>query len=86
MESICAEYEGAYPLGDRETLIADSRYRFIESVVQTSVKKAKQEGEKTWTSRIDAIVTHKFLAVPIFLLMMLAMFPSPSVLATACPI
>ena len=74
IEEIAEEYEASSPFGDRETLIADSRYRFIESVVQTSVKKAKQEGEKTWTSRIDAIVTHKFWAFPAFLAMLLIMF------------
>ncbi len=37
VEAVCSEYEGAYVLGDRETLIADSRYRFIQSVVSQSV-------------------------------------------------
>lgn len=74
IEQIAQEYEAMSPLGDRETLIADSRYRFIESVVQTSVRKARKQGEKTWTDRIDAIVTHKILAFPVFILMLLVMF------------
>lgn len=72
--SIAEEYEASSPLGDRETLIADSRYRFIEAVVQTSVKKVRQKGEKTWTDRIDAVVTHKFWAFPVFLAMLAVMF------------
>ncbi|HIW93489.1 MAG TPA: ferrous iron transport protein B [Candidatus Flavonifractor merdipullorum] len=74
VEAVCSEYEGAYVLGDRETLIADSRYRFIQSVVSQSVKKGQKSGALTLSDKIDAIVTHKVLAVPVFLLMMLAMF------------
>ena len=74
VESICQEYEGAYVLGDRETLIADSRYRYIQSVVSCSVKKGQAGEHLTLSDKIDSIVTHRFLAVPVFLLMMLAMF------------
>ena len=74
VEEIAEEYEASSPLGDRETLIADSRYRFIESVVQTSVKRARAQGERTWTDRIDAVATHRILAFPVFILMLLVMF------------
>ena len=74
VESICSEYEGAYVLGDRETLVADSRYQFIQSVVHASVRKGQKQGSLTLSDRIDSIVTHKWLAVPMFLLMMLGMF------------
>ena len=73
-ETVCAEYEGAYVLGDRETLIADSRYRFIQEVVGLSVRKGQRSGELTLSDKIDSIVTNRYLAVPTFLLMMLAMF------------
>ena len=68
------KYEGAYDLGDRETLIADSRYRFIQRVVEKAVRKGKGREELSVSDRIDAIATHKILAIPVFLLMMLAMF------------
>ena len=74
VDAVAAEYEGAYDLGDRETLIADSRYRFIQEVVSLSVKKGRPLGALTTSDRIDAVVTHKFFAIPVFLLMMLAMF------------
>ena len=74
LEGICKEYEGAYALGDRETLIADSRYQFIQNVVQVSVKRGRPHGELSLSDKIDSVVTNKFLAVPVFLLMMLAMF------------
>ena len=73
-ETVCAEYEGAYVLGDRETLIADSRYRFIQEVVGLSVRKGQRSGELTLSDKIDSIVTNRYLAVPTFLMMMLAMF------------
>ena len=74
LEEICREYEGAYELGDRETLIADARYQFIQGVVSACLKRGRPLGTPTLSDRIDAIVTHKFLAVPVFLVMMLLMF------------
>ena len=68
------KYESAYDLGDRETLIADSRYRFIQKVVADAVEKGRGRDEMPLSDKIDSIVTHKLLAVPVFLLMMLAMF------------
>ena len=73
-ERICKRYEDAYVLGDRETLIADSRYQFIQKVVGLAVKKGRARDALTLSDKIDSIVTHKLLAVPVFLLMMLAMF------------
>ena len=74
LEAICRDYESAYVLGDRETLIADSRYQFIQKVVSAAVVKGQPHDALTLSDKIDSIVTHKFLAIPVFLLMMLAMF------------
>lgn len=74
LEKICGEYEGAYTLGDRETLIADARYQFIQRIVSVAVQKGRPAKEMTTSDKIDSIVTHKWLAVPVFLMMMLAMF------------
>ena len=74
IDAIAREYESASPLGDRETLLADSRYRFVERVVRSSVKKKNTAGEKTVTERIDAVATHRVWAIPVFLGMMLAVF------------
>ena len=73
VEKICQSYEDAYVLGDRETLIADSRYQFIQRVVATAVRRGRQGG-LTLSDKIDSIVTHRLLAVPVFLLTMLVMF------------
>ena len=74
LSRIVDTYEHAYPLGDRETLVADSRYRFISRVTTVSVKKGRPLGSLTTSDRIDSVVTHKLFAVPIFLLTMLLMF------------
>ncbi|MDE7220029.1 MAG: ferrous iron transport protein B [Oscillospiraceae bacterium] len=74
IDAIAREYEAASPLGDRETLLADSRYRFVERVVRSSVRKKSREGERTVTERIDAVATHRIWAIPVFLGMMLAVF------------
>lgn len=74
IDQIAAEYEAASPLGDRETLLADSRYRFVERAVRSSVKRKSREGKPTVTERIDAVATHKIWAIPVFLVMMLLVF------------
>ena len=74
IDAIAREYEAASPLGDRETLLADSRYRFVERVVRSAVKKKNTGGEQTVTERIDAVATHRIWAIPLFLGMMLLVF------------
>ena len=44
LDAIIAEYEASSDLGDRETLVADSRYRYIERVVHASVVKGQGVG------------------------------------------
>ena len=74
IDAIAREYEASSPLGDRETLLADSRYRFVERVVRSAVKRKNDAGEPTVTERIDAVATHKIWAIPVFLGMMLVVF------------
>ena len=74
IDAIAAEYEKSSDLGDRETLLADSRYKFVERVVRNSVRRKSREGKPTLTERIDAVATHKYLALPVFLVMMLVVF------------
>ena len=74
LDSIATAYENSSPLGDRETLVADSRYQYIQRVAAASVVKADRKGERTLTEKIDAVVTHRVLAIPLFLLTMLVMF------------
>jgi len=59
---------------DIETIIADNRYRFISSVVSKAVKKKSRQGELTTSDKIDKVVTNRIFAIPIFLLVMFAVF------------
>lgn len=74
LAAIIDKYESSSTLGDRETLIADSRYRYIEKVIGSAVKKECAPDELTPSDKIDRILTHRLLALPVFLLMMLTIF------------
>ena len=74
LEGIIAQYEASNDLGDRETLIADSRYQYIQRVVAASVTRGKGSEGPTLTEKIDRVVTHRLLAIPLFLCTMLVMF------------
>ncbi len=74
LDTLVAEYENSSDLGDRETLIADSRYQYIQKVVSVSVEKGGVPGGLTFSEKIDRVVTHRVLAIPLFLCTMLVMF------------
>lgn len=74
VDAVVAEYAAASPLGDNETMVADSRYRYVERVCAAALKRARQPEEPSPASRIDAILTHKLWAMPIFLGIMLLIF------------
>ena len=74
VEEVAAEYEASSPLGDRETLIADSRYRYIEEVISGALVRGHGDNTLTLSDKIDRIVTNKYLAIPVFLAAMLIIF------------
>ena len=74
LEEVVARYENSSDLGDRETLIADSRYQYIERVVAASVVKGNRGGQATFSEKVDRVVTHRIFAIPLFLCTMLVMF------------
>ena len=74
LDKLVRRYEASNPLGDRETLIADSRYRFIEKVCSAAVKKGQPEDSCSTSDKIDRVVTSRTWAIPVFLGMMLLMF------------
>ena len=74
LDALVTEYENSSDLGDRETLIADSRYQYIQKVVSASVVRGGVPGELTLSEKIDKVVTHRVFAIPLFLCTMLVMF------------
>lgn len=59
---------------DRNAALADMRYDFIEKVCMRTVIKCKDSKEHIRSVKIDSILTSKYLAIPIFLGMMLTIF------------
>lgn len=53
--------------------LADARYQKIHEIVD-DVQRKKSDASEHFTARLDRIVLHRFLALPIFLLMMYLMF------------
>jgi ferrous iron transport protein B len=56
-----------------DTLIADQRYTWIHRLTTSTVKQPHSQ-QLTTSDRIDRIVTHRWLGIPIFLLLMWAVF------------
>ncbi|MDD6058449.1 MAG: ferrous iron transport protein B [Clostridiales bacterium] len=59
---------------DRNAALADMRYRFIEKVCEKTVKKGRESREHIRSVKIDTVLTNKYLAIPVFLSMMLLIF------------
>lgn len=59
---------------DSESIIADQRYKYIESVVKSSVKKKKEKNSLSLSDRIDKIMTNRLLAFPIFGIVMFLLY------------
>ena len=58
---------------DTESIITNERYQYISSIIGSCVKKARA-GKETVSDKIDKIVTNRFLALPIFALIMWAVY------------
>lgn len=59
---------------DRKAAIADMRYTFIDRIVRDAVVKPKESLQHARSVKIDRVLTNKYLAIPIFLCIMFAIF------------
>lgn len=59
---------------DRNEALADMRYVFIEDVVEKAVVKCHESKEHRRSVRIDKVLTGKYTAIPVFLLVMFSVF------------
>ncbi len=59
---------------DRNAALADMRYTFIENVCAETVVKCHESKEHIRSVKIDRILTGKYLAIPVFILIMLFVF------------
>ncbi len=59
---------------DRNAALAEMRYVFIEKVCEQAVVKCRESREHVRSLKIDSVLTNKYLALPLFLLIMLFIF------------
>ena len=59
---------------DAESIIADQRYTYIESVIRKAVQKKAPRHSLSFSDKIDRVVTDRVLALPIFALVMFGMY------------
>ncbi|MBS5621674.1 MAG: ferrous iron transport protein B [Clostridium sp.] len=59
---------------DREAALADMRYTFIDRLCADTVVKCGESKEHARSVKMDNLLTNKYLAIPIFLLIMLLIF------------
>ena len=57
---------------DMESIVTDERYKYIQQIVKTTVQKGKEK--LTTSDKIDRIVTNRILGIPIFIVIMWAVY------------
>ena len=57
---------------DMEQVIADERYRYIENIRDEAIESRKDQ--LTMTDRLDSVFLNKFLAIPIFMMIMFGVY------------
>lgn len=73
IEHFALEIESALHT-DREAAVVDMRYNNIEKIYQNVIKTAGENKNQQRTDKIDRILTHRIFAIPIFILVMGAIF------------
>ncbi len=73
MEHSIEEMETDHSM-DRNAAMADMRYTFIEKVCSKTVIRCQESKEHRRSVRIDSVLTNKYLAIPMFLAIMLLVF------------
>lgn len=57
---------------DMESIITDARYKYIQKIVSTTVRKGKET--MSVSDRIDSVVTNRILGIPIFIAVMFLVY------------
>jgi ferrous iron transport protein B len=73
IEHSIVEMERQYHL-DRNAALADMRYTFIENACKDTVVKTLESKERKLSIKIDKVLTNKYAAIPIFILIMFTIF------------
>ncbi len=59
---------------DRSAAIADMRFSYIEKLCTSCVRKPRQSKERVRSEKIDKVLTGRFTAIPIFVIIMATVF------------
>ena len=59
---------------DKDAALADMRYTYIQQMISDTVHKKQETREQKLSLKIDRILTHKYFAIPIFILIMGVVF------------
>jgi small GTP-binding protein len=59
---------------DAESIITAQRYTYIQKIVGETFKRSPRKASTTLSDKIDKIVTHRILALPIFIISLCAMW------------
>ena len=59
---------------DAESIITTQRYAYIQKIVGAALKRSPRKASASFSDKIDKIVTHRILALPIFILSLCAMW------------
>lgn len=73
LDHIVSEMEADIGM-DRNAALAHMRYEFLDSLCAEAVVAPKESKETLRSVKIDKLLTHKYLAIPIFLAIMLSVF------------
>jgi ferrous iron transport protein B len=73
-DELAADIAGETFITDYEALIADARYKHITGEFSPALKRKRDVWELSPSEKVDRILTHKIWSIPIFLLIMFAVF------------
>ena len=73
LEHIALQMENERGL-DRSAAIADMRYSFIRNICRKTVHKPHESKERIRSQKIDSLLTGKYTAIPLFILIMSCVF------------
>ena len=73
LEQIISQMEQERNL-DKEAAVADMRFSFIEDVCNKCVVKPEQTKERKRSEKLDKVLTGKWTAIPVFMLLMILIF------------
>ncbi|MDD6296291.1 MAG: ferrous iron transporter B [Treponema sp.] len=59
---------------DSESIITAERYKYVESIIKSCVRKKIKEGNLTISDKIDRVITNRWAALPIFAAVMFIVY------------